>query len=260
MRAAIYWARETFVLPFIHKRLARLPETVARRHLASQVPDPELRRKLTPSYTIGCKRILISNDYFPAVSQPNVELETAGIREVRPRSIVTSDGREIEVDVIVFGTGFRVTDMPAAEYIRGRDGRSLAEVWKGSMQAYLGTSIAGFPNLFMIVGPNTGLGHNSMVFMIESQLTYVLDALRTMEARRLSSVDVRPEVQEAYNAELQDELRDTVWSTGGCASWYLDDTGRNTTLWPAGTWSFRTRTRRFDASRYTLRSRAAVPV
>jgi cation diffusion facilitator CzcD-associated flavoprotein CzcO len=259
MRGAVYWARETFVLPFLHKRLARLPETVARRHIASQVPDPELRRKLTPSYTIGCKRILISNDYYPAVAKPNVELETGGIREIRPRSIVTADGREIEVDVIVFGTGFRVTDMPAAELIRGRDGRSLAEVWNGSMQAYLGTSIAGFPNLFMVVGPNTGLGHNSMVFMIESQLAYVLDALRTMEARRLSSVDVRPEVQEAYNEELQDGLRDTVWSTGGCASWYLDDTGRNTTLWPAGTWSFRTRTRRFDASRYTLRSRAAVP-
>jgi cation diffusion facilitator CzcD-associated flavoprotein CzcO len=259
MRAAVYWARETFVLPFLHKRLARLPETVARRHIASQVPDRELRRKLTPSYTIGCKRILISNDYYPAVAEPNVELETAGIREIRPRSIVTVDGREIEVDVIVFGTGFRVTDMPAAEVIRGRDGKSLAEVWNGSMQAYLGTSIAGFPNLFMVVGPNTGLGHNSMVFMIESQLAYVLDALRTMEARRLSSVDVRPEVQEAYNEELQEGLRDTVWSTGGCASWYLDDTGRNTTLWPGGTWRFRTRTRRFDPSRYTLRSRDAVP-
>jgi cation diffusion facilitator CzcD-associated flavoprotein CzcO len=258
MRGAIYWARETFVLPFLHTRLARVPERIARHHIASQVPDRKLRRRLTPDYTIGCKRILISNDYYPAVIQPNVELVTDGIREVRPHSIVTADGREIEVDVIVFGTGFRVTDMPAAEFIRGRDGRSLAEAWKGSMEAYRGTSIAGFPNLFMIVGPNTGLGHNSMVFMIESQIAYVLDALRTMEARRLASVDVRPEVQKAYNAELQEGLRDTVWSTGGCASWYLDDTGRNTTLWPGGTWRFRTRTRRFDAAAYSLRAGAAV--
>jgi cation diffusion facilitator CzcD-associated flavoprotein CzcO len=258
MRGAIYWARETFVLPFLHKRLARLPERIARRHIASQVPDRELRRKLTPNYTIGCKRILISNDYYPAVAQPNVELVTDGIREVRPRSIVTADGREIEVEVIVFGTGFRVTDMPAAEFIRGRDGQSLAEVWKGSMEAYLGTSIAGFPNLFMIVGPNTGLGHNSMVFMIESLIAYVFDALRTMEARRIASVEVRPEVQAAYNVEIQEGLRDTVWSTGGCASWYLDDTGRNTTLWPGGTWRFRTLTRRFDPSVYSLRSGAAV--
>jgi cation diffusion facilitator CzcD-associated flavoprotein CzcO len=259
MRAAIYWARETFVLPFIHRRLAPLPERMARRHLESQVRDPELRRKLTPDYTIGCKRILISNDYYPALSKPNVELETDGIREVRQHSIVTADGRELEVDAIVLGTGFRVTDMPAAGYIRGRSGESLADAWKGSMQAYLGTSIAGFPNLFMLVGPNTGLGHNSIVFMIESQLAYVLDALRTMDARGLASVDVRPDVQEAYNVELQEGLSDTVWSRGGCASWYLDDTGRNTTLWPRGTWSFRTRTRRFDPAAYTLRARAAVP-
>jgi cation diffusion facilitator CzcD-associated flavoprotein CzcO len=258
MRGAIYWARETFVLPFMHKRLARVPETMARRHLASQVKDPELRRKLTPSYTIGCKRILISNEYYPALSEPNVELETDGIREVRERSIVTADGREIEVDVIVFGTGFHVTDMPAAEYIRGRSGESLAEVWKGSMQAYLGTSIAGFPNLFMIVGPNTGLGHNSMVFMIESQLAYVLDALRTMERSGLASVDVRQDVQDAYNEELQDGLSETVWAAGGCASWYLDASGRNTTLWPGGTWRFRTRTRRFDPACYTVRSGAVV--
>jgi cation diffusion facilitator CzcD-associated flavoprotein CzcO len=259
MRAGIYWARETFVLPFIHKRLAVVPERLARHHMASQVPDPELRRKLTPDYTIGCKRILISNDYYPAVSQPNVELVTDGIREVRARSIVLSDGRELDADVIVFGTGFRVTDMPAAEYIRGREGRSLAEVWKGSMQAYLGTSIAGFPNLFMLVGPNTGLGHNSMVFMIESQLAYVIDALKTMAHRGLAWVDVRSDVQEAYNEEIQDGLSETVWSTGGCASWYLDDSGRNTTLWPGGTWRFRSRTRRFDPARYVVESRTAVP-
>jgi hypothetical protein len=129
------------------------------------------------------------------------------------------------------------------------------------MEAYLGTSVAGFPNMFMLVGPNTGLGHNSIVFMIESQVEYVLDALRTMDARGASSVDVRREVQDAYNEELQERLQGTVWSTGGCSSWYLDDTGRNTTLWPGSTWPFRQKTRRFDASCYELRTRvgAAAP-
>jgi cation diffusion facilitator CzcD-associated flavoprotein CzcO len=235
-------------------RFARIPETQARKHLAEQVPDRELRRKLRPDYTIGCKRILLSNDFYPAVSQPNVSLETGGIREVRERSIVTAEGREIEVDVIVLGTGFHVTDMPAARRVRGAGGRTLSETWSGGMQAYLGTSIAGFPNLFMLVGPNTGLGHNSIVFMIESQVEYVLGALRAMEARGAASVDVRPEVQDAFNAELQEGLKGTVWSTGGCASWYLDDSGRNTTLWPGSTWPFRRRTRHFDPEAYTLRS------
>jgi cation diffusion facilitator CzcD-associated flavoprotein CzcO len=254
VRGAIYWARETFVIPFVRPRFASYPEGVARKHIARQVRDRELRRKLTPSYTIGCKRILISNDYYPAVSKDNVELVTEGIKEIRPRSIVTGDGREVEVDVIVLGTGFRIRDMPAAHVVTGRTGRTLAQTWNGSMAAYLGTSIAGFPNLFMLVGPNTGLGHNSIVFMIESQVEYVLDALRTMDARGLASVDVREEAQEAFNSELQERLSGTVWSTGGCASWYLDDTGRNTTLWPGSTWPFRRRTRRFDAGAYTLRA------
>jgi cation diffusion facilitator CzcD-associated flavoprotein CzcO len=238
----------------------RLVEKVARRHMRNQISDPELLENVTPDYTIGCKRILPSNKWYPALGQPNVELVTDGISEVRERSIVTKDGREIEVDVIVLGTGFKIKDMPAASRVRGRDGRTLSETWNGSMEAYLGTSIAGFPNLFMLVGPNTGLGHNSIVFMIESQVEYVLGALRTMEAGALASIDVRQEVQDAYNAELQENLKDTVWSTGGCASWYLDDTGRNTTLWPGSTWPFRRRTRRFDPAAYELRARVGTPV
>src|SRR3954447_106441 len=260
MRGAIYWARETFVIPFVKPKLANRPEAIARRHLASQVKDPELRRKLTPSYKFGCKRVLPSNNFYPAVSQANVELLTDGIREITPRGIVTVDGVEHEVDVIVWGTGFRVNDMPFAHLVRGRRGQTLADAWSESMEAYLGTSVAGFPNMFMLVGPNTGLGHNSIVFMIESQVEYVLDAMRTMEARGAASVDVRREVQDAYNAELVERLKDTVWSTGGCASWYLDDTGRNTTLWPGSTWPFRLRTRHFDPACYTLRSRVGAPV
>jgi cation diffusion facilitator CzcD-associated flavoprotein CzcO len=259
MRAAVYWARETFVLGFMDRRFAKLPERVAVKHLRDQVPDPELRRRLTPDYTIGCKRVLISNDYFPALMQPNVELVIDGIAEVRASSVVTADGSEREVDTIIFGTGFRVTDPPSAHLVRGRDGRTLAETWQGSMEAHLGTTIAGFPNLFFLVGPNTGLGHNSIVFMIESQLNYVLDALRTMVARGAGSIVVRPDVQARYNAAIQKRLRNTVWNAGGCASWYLDHTGRNTTLWPGFTWPFRRLLRRFDADHYELRPAAPAP-
>jgi cation diffusion facilitator CzcD-associated flavoprotein CzcO len=252
MRAGIYWARESFVLGFIDTRLAKLPERVARKHIADQVSDPELRREVTPDYTIGCKRVLISNDYYPALTKPNVDLVTSGIAEVRANAVVDGDGVERAADTIIFGTGFHVTDPPAADIVRGRDGRTLAETWAGSMQAHRGTTIAGFPNLFFLVGPNTGLGHNSIVFMIESQLNYVLDALRTMDARGAASVDVRPEAQAAFNDDVQDRLHDTVWNSGGCASWYLDDTGRNTVLWPGFTWPFRRLLRHFDAEHYEL--------
>jgi cation diffusion facilitator CzcD-associated flavoprotein CzcO len=176
MRAGIYWARESFVLGFRHPRVMRWGQRLALRHLHRQVRDPGLRAKLTPTYRMGCKRVLISNDYLPALARENVEVVTDAIREVRARSIVSADGSERAVDTIIFATGFHVTDMPAAERVRGRDGRSLAEAWDGSPQAHMGAMVAGCPNLFFLVGPNTGLGHNSIVFMIESQCNYVLDA------------------------------------------------------------------------------------
>jgi cation diffusion facilitator CzcD-associated flavoprotein CzcO len=250
MRSGIYWARETFVLPFARPRLAKLPERMGRRHLRKQVPDPELRRKLTPDYTFGCKRALLSNDYYPALTQPNVEVVTDGVAEVRPNSIVAADGTVREVDAIIFGTGFRVQDMPVIERVHGRDGVSLAENWRESMQAYLGTTVAGFPNFFMLLGPNTGLGHTSVVVMVEAQIAYVMDALRAMDRHDWRTLEVREEAQRAYNERIQAGLRGTVWNAGGCASWYLDRSGRNTTLWPSFTWRFRERTRRFDPAPY----------
>jgi cation diffusion facilitator CzcD-associated flavoprotein CzcO len=260
MRAGIYWARELFVLGFMHPKLnKRVVERMARRHMAAQVPDSELRRKLTPDYTIGCKRILISDDYYPALTQPNAEVVTDGIREVRARSIVDSNGVEREVDTIVFGTGFHVTDMPAARVVRGRDGRTLAEAFEGSPKAHRGTAFAGFPNLFMLVGPNTGLGHNSIVFMIESQVNYVISALRQMRASGVATVEPRADAQAEWNRSIDERLQGTVWNSGGCNSWYLDDTGRNSTLWPGFTWPFREATRRFDATEYVLRSPVRAP-
>ena len=252
MRNAIYWAREVFVVPFMHPKLGRLPEQAARKHLRSQVPDPDLRRKLTPSYAFGCKRVLISNDYYPALTQPNVEVVTDGISEIRPHGIVTADGTEHEVDTIIFGTGFKINDLPIAQRVWGRDGVKLADAWSQGMEAHLGTAIAGFPNMFMLLGPNTGLGHTSVVVMIEAQVDYVMDCLRTMRRRDIATVEVRRDVQTAFNEELQHSLKGSVWNAGGCASWYLDASGRNTTLWPGSTLRFRRGARRFRAADYEV--------
>jgi cation diffusion facilitator CzcD-associated flavoprotein CzcO len=262
IRAGVYAGREALVLGFVkNPKLMRIPERVSRGHMRRQISDPELLERVTPDYTIGCKRILPSNGWYPALGQPNVELVTSPIRAVRPRSIVAADGTEREVDTIIFGTGFHVTDMPIGEWVRGRDGKRLVDVWKGSPRAHLGCTVAGFPNLFLLLGPNTGLGHGSMVYMIESQINHVIDALRVMRERGAAIAEVKPEVQQAYNREIDAKMTGTVWNTG-CSSWYLDDTGRNPTLWPDWTWRFRQRTRRFDPAEHTLRAatteRAAV--
>jgi cation diffusion facilitator CzcD-associated flavoprotein CzcO len=251
-RARIYWQREMLAFGMVYRpQMLKQGEHLARKHLESQVADPTLRAKLTPDYALGCKRILPSDDFYPALTQPNVELVTDRVREISKAGLVTADGAERAVDAIIFATGFHVTDTPYAAMVRGRGGRSLAAAWQDGAEAYLGTTVAGFPNLFLCIGPNTGLGHSSMVFMIESQIAYVLDCLRTLRQRGLRTFEVRPEAQAAYNARLQRRMRKTVWMTG-CSSWYLASNGRNTTIWPGFTWEYRLRTRRFDAVRYVL--------
>jgi cation diffusion facilitator CzcD-associated flavoprotein CzcO len=256
-RAGVYAGRELFVLGFVkNPRLMRAAERIARRHMRSQIDDPELLEQVTPDYTIGCKRILPSNRWYPTLGKPNVELVPHGISEVRERSIVCADGSEREVDTIIFGTGFHVTDMPIGHWVRGRGGEKLIDAWKGSPRAHLGSTIAGFPNLFVLLGPNTGLGHSSMVYMIESQINHVVDALRVMRQRGAAVAEVTPEAQAAYNRELDARMEDTVWNTG-CASWYIDASGRNATLWPDWTWRFRRRSRRFDPAHHTLQAAPA---
>ena len=250
MRTGIYWARELYAIPLLRASLAPLTRRLGLRFLRAQVRDPDLRRKLTPSYAPGCKRVLISNDYLPSLSKPNVEVVTDGVAEVRERSVVTADGREREVDAIIFGTGFRVTDFPIAERVRGRHGRALGDVWQASPRAHRGTAVAGFPNMFFLLGPNTGLGHTSVVVMAEAQAGYVLEALRHMRARVAGAVEVRPDAQDAWNAAVQRRMPGTVWAAGGCASWYIDRTGANTTLWPGYTFTFRRLMRRFDPANY----------
>jgi len=253
-RTAIYWGRECYVPAFtVNPKIALPARKMAEANIAKHISDPELRAKVTPDFAIGCKRILISNTYYPALAQDHVELVTDPIARVTPTGIVTRDGVEREIDVLVVATGFHTTDIPVAHHITGREGRTLADEWaRDGVAAYKGATVAGFPNLFFLVGPNTGLGHSSMVFMIESQVAYVVDALRTMRARDLVTVEPKRGEQDAYNADLQRRMRRTVWNTGGCSSWYLDEHGRNVTLWPRSTFTFRRMTRTFDAGAYHL--------
>ncbi|MGH3683766.1 MAG: flavin-containing monooxygenase [Pseudonocardiaceae bacterium] len=247
------WGRE--ILAFMMARPPMMEKTIqstARKHLEKSVQDPELRARLTPNYSAGCKRLLFSNNYYPALCQPNVEVVTDSISHVGPNSIVTVDGREREVDTIILGTGFRATDRPIAQRVWGRNDVRLAQAWNESMSSHLGTTITGFPNLFMLLGPNTTLGHSSQTVMIEAQIAYVIDALRHMEKRGLASVDVRPQAQAASNERLDALLEGTVWNAGNCNSWYLDSSGRNTSIWPTYTWRFRHQTKRFDVQSYQL--------
>jgi cation diffusion facilitator CzcD-associated flavoprotein CzcO len=256
-RTAIYWGRESWVLGFaFDQRIMRLAEKQALSVLDTQVPDAALRATLTPDFRLGCKRVLLSNTYLPALSQPNVDVVTDRITEVRPHAVVTADGTEHPVDTIIFGTGFRVTDPPVIERIHGRGGRSLKEHWgDGGMRALHGATTSGFPNLFYLVGPNTGLGHSSIVFVIEAQVRYLLDALRQLDAHGLATLEATPSAEAAYNNWVQKRLRTTVWNTGGCASWYLDKNGRNTVLWPTFTFTFRRQLRRCDLTHYVTTAR-----
>src|SRR5690606_28627514 len=195
----------------------------------------------------------ISNDYYPALDKPNVDVITTGIREVRPHSVVTTDGVEREVDAIIFGTGFAATDPFPKGLIFGRDGLDITNAWKDGPEAYKGTTVANFPNFFLLMGPNTGLAHSSMVYMIESQINYVLDALSLMDRKQLAVVEVMRTVQERYNQQVQGRLGSSVWNRGGCQSWYIHPvSGKNTSLWPGYTWRFRQITRKFDAPAYQL--------
>lgn len=240
-------------------KLLELAERGARAHLARQVADPELRQALTPSDRLGCKRVLLSSEFYPAMSAANVELVSEGIEEIREHAIVGADGRERETDAIVMCTGFRVSNHPMSRRIRGRDGRSLAEHWSDQgARAYLGMSIPEFPNFFLLAtGPHCGLGHNSIVYMIEAQLAYVCAALAEQRERGKPVVEVREEAVERFTREMRERLEGGVWSSG-CSSYYLDDAQRNIALWPGFALGYRMRTRRFDPEAYTFAQRGAA--
>jgi cation diffusion facilitator CzcD-associated flavoprotein CzcO len=250
-RTGLYWIMESRVIGFAYApKVLAAAEQLVLRSLARQVPDPALRAKLTPGYRLGCKRVLISNEYYPAIQRPNVELVTDAITDITPRGVRTADGRERHVDAIVCGTGFRVTEYLSAIKIVGRNGVELNDTWRTEQRNYLGITVSKFPNLFLLMGPNTGLGHNSMIFMIEAQARYATRAIRAMRANGLAYIDVRPEVERAFRAELARKMKDTVW-TSGCTSWYQTPSG-DVWLWPGASFDYWRRTRRFDPGDYEL--------
>jgi cation diffusion facilitator CzcD-associated flavoprotein CzcO len=252
MRAWIYLAVEGFgSINFIDRRFIHFYQAIARWHLRRQVTDPELREKLTPEYAIGCKRVLVSDNYLPTFMQPNVDLITEPIAEVRERSIVTIDGVEHQIDTIIFGTGF---DLPSrqVERVRGRDGRSIAEVYAERPQSYYGVTVNGFPNLFTTLGAFSAAGNQSALYILEAQFAYIVDALRTMRRDGARVIEVRSEVQDKFVTEAEERSRDTVWLTGGCKSYYTTPDGRNSGLWPDWSFKYRRRTRSFDADAYEV--------
>ncbi|MFE9765985.1 flavin-containing monooxygenase [Streptomyces sp. NPDC005808] len=253
-RRGLLWGIRELQVQAFTKRPGELGvvERLAKRNIARAIKDAGLRARLTPDYRIGCKRILLSNTYYPALAQPNVDL-VGGLSEIRGSTLVAADGSEAEADVIVFGTGFHVTDMPIADRVVGADGRTLAESWKDGMKSLRGATAAGFPNWMTIVGPNTGLGNSSMILMIESQLNYMADFVRQLDVLGgRVALDARPRAVDAWNREVQGRMKRTVWNVGGCESWYLDASGVNTTIWPGTTTEFRRATRRVDLAEYEV--------
>ena len=252
-RWRIHWLNELSALgTVVNPKYMERGAKVALQHLRTQVEDPSLRAKLTPDYVMGCKRILISDDWYPALQQPQVELVTTPIERVVPEGILTREGRLHPADAIIFGTGFQATEALGKLSLRGRFGNELNEAWREGAEAYVGASVSGFPNLFLITGPNTGLGHNSMVFIIEANVAHIVGALTQARRRGATVVEVRREVQAAYNQGLQQRLKKSVWVTG-CKSWYQDPrSGKVTTLWPGFSTQYWARARHFRPQDYLL--------
>ncbi len=253
-RKLIFAVLEMRLISFLRAgKMRKKGVAFARRYLERQVSDPELRAALTPRYEMGCKRVLLSNDFYPALTQPNVELVTEPISHVTPHSVVTSDGRERPTDVLIFGTGFKVTETVQSINVVGRDGAKLSDLWHTRPRAFLGIATPGFPNFFMLLGPNTGLGHNSVLVMIEAQVQYIVSCLKLLRRRRKRVLNLRSGRLEEFIARIDARLATTVWQAGGCRSWYQDqDTGNNVAIWPGSVVEYVFRTRRAMARDYRL--------
>jgi cation diffusion facilitator CzcD-associated flavoprotein CzcO len=252
-RARYYWSNEARLAMNVHPAIARALEAFVKGFIRLQVKNPALREKLTPDYTIGCKRILISNQWYAMFNRPNVELVTEGIQEIREHGIVTKDGVERPADCIVLGTGFIVDPRIYMKNfpVIGVAGRDLRQDWKDAAEAYLGTTVSGYPNMFQLVGPNTGLGHNSIIFMIESQVHYMLECMKLQQQKQADFIEVKASVQQSFNAQLQRDLTGTVW-TSGCRSWYQQEDGKNTALWPYSTVRYWRETRKVKPEDYVF--------
>lgn len=250
-RARLYWSNESRVVPIVKPQMMRLGQKLAEAFIRFQVKDKEIAKKLTPDYTMGCKRILVSNRYFPTFNRKNVELVTDSIQEITENAIVTKDGQVREIDCLIYGTGF-ITDPRI--YLKdfkcyGENGIELKEAWKEGAESYYGISTKGFPNIFQLLGPNTVLGHNSVIFMIESQVNYILQLIEAVEKSKTKAIVVKDVVQEEFNRKIQEKFAGTVWQSG-CVSWYQQEGGKNFSLWPSYTWKYWLETKNANLADY----------
>lgn len=253
IRRMIYWGHEVRALAlFKFDWLMEVGERRGLKLIEEQIPDPEMRAKVTPHYRLGCKRVLLANDWYPTLMRDDVELVTEAIDEVREHAIVTADGEEREIDVLVYGTGFDVTESLLRMDVTGRGGEKLPEVWAGGARGFLGVTVPRFPNFYLMLGPNTGLGHNSVVLMIEAQTEYILSCLDQMDEKGLAAIDAKPEALAVFVDEMESKLSHSVWLEGGCKSWYLDRHGNNTTVWPGFVSAYRGRTHHASLDDYRL--------
>lgn len=253
-REYLYWAKELRVIAFTkYPNLLKFVSKTTVNYLKKKIKDPQKLKALIPNYTMGCKRILISNFYYKAVVRENVHMITDGVAQVNKNSITTTTGKEVPVDVIIYSTGFNVTNPYATVKITGSKGILLNDVIKAKgISGYLGSTMSGFPNLFIMTGPNTGIGHTSLIHLIESQANYVMDALKYIKNNSVKSFEVKIEAQNKFNDDITKKMVNTVWLKGGCKSWYQDEFGRVPTLWPDFTFNFRKMTRKFDYDNYKI--------
>lgn len=249
-RQRIYWQREYTALGFKFPILMKQTQYHAKEHIRKAISDPELIKKVTPNYTLGCKRVLISNTYYPALAQPNVEVITTGVKQIRKNDLIAQDGTVHKVDIIIYGSGFKAKELPFADDVRGKSGLTLNQYWEGSPKGFAGTTVHDFPNLFILHGPNVGLGHSSVIYMFEAQIEHIFSVLDLAQQRQANVVEPTAIAQSQYTHWIDKTMKGSVWTSGGCESWYLDHTGRNSSLWPSFTFHFRQKVANAEAKHY----------
>ena len=256
LRTAIYWGLESRVIGFKYsqKMLNVVAQQAALKHIAKQISDPVIRKAVTPDYTIGCKRIILSSTLYPALCRPNVQLHPKddGIAEINERGILTAKGQQIDLDLIVYSTGYDATDGVISYPVLGKGGRSVQDVWAEFPRAYLGTSLPGFPNFFIVTGPNTGIGHTSAIFVIEAQMEYIRRAIAAVQAKRGRTIEVKPQAEDAYTTMIHKEMKQTVWQSGGCTSWYKSKSGHVIAMFPGFSFTFRQMAKAFKPGDHTF--------
>ena len=256
LRTAIYWALESRVIGFKYsqKMLNVVAQKAALKHIAQQISDPAIRQAVTPDYTIGCKRIILSSTLYPALCRPNVQLHPKddGIAEINARGILTAKGQQIDLDLIVYSTGYDATDGVISYPVVGKGGRSVQDVWAEFPRAYLGTSLPGFPNFFVVTGPNTGIGHTSAIFVIEAQMEYIRRAIQAVQKQGAKAIEVKPQAEADYTTMIHREMKQTVWQSGGCTSWYKSKSGHVIAMFPGFSFTFRQMAKAFKPGDHVI--------